>query len=350
MKVLEVNETPIRTSKNFNINNMKFENIEIPETKKKFESMYMTGAKHINEDFEIIEKLKYGNGKILEENVINSANSKIKLHIENNENINIVYDFNNENLNLVNYIEIKVSENTKANVVIKYKSSTNKQCFNNGILEITAKEKSDINITLINLLNEESNYFEAIESTTYENANINFTIIDIGGKNSSINYYSNMIGDMAKNNLKTIYLGRNNQVKDSNYIAELKGLKSNLNIDVQGALNDNAKKHFKGTIDFKKGCKKSVGNESEYCMLLSNSAKSISLPVLLCTEDDVEGNHGVASGKIDSKELFYIMSRGIPYKDAIKLIVKARFNKIIDEIEDEKTRNEVLEEIDRRLD
>ena len=40
-------------------------------------------------------------------------------------------------------------------------------------------------------------------------------------------------------------------------IAELRGKKTNIDIDVQGALKDSAKKNFKGTIDFKKGAKKS---------------------------------------------------------------------------------------------
>ena len=70
-------------------------------------------------------------------------------------------------------------------------------------------------------------------------------------------------------------------------------------------------------------------------MLLSNKAKSIALPMLLCTEEDVEGNHSTASGKVDAKQLFYLMTRGLSYKEAVKLIVKANFQKIIDRINDE---------------
>ena len=70
-------------------------------------------------------------------------------------------------------------------------------------------------------------------------------------------------------------------------------------------------------------------------MLLSNKAKSIALPMLLCTEEDVEGNHSTASGKVDMKQLFYLMTRGLSYKEAVKLIVKANFQKIIDRINDE---------------
>ncbi len=61
------------------------------------------------------------------------------------------------------------------------------------------------------------------------------------------------------------------------------------------------------------------------------------------------GNHSTASGKVNEKELFYIMSRGIEYKDAVKLIVRAKFNKIVERIKNEDIKKEVLNEIDRRL-
>ncbi len=72
--------------------------------------------------------------------------------------------------------------------------------------------------------------------------------------------------------------------------------------------------------------------------------------MLLASEEDVEGNHSTVSGKVEKEILFYIMSRGISYKDAVKLIVKSRFNKIIERIQDEEVKNRVISQIDRRLD
>lgn len=134
-----------------------------------------------------------------------------------------------------------------------------------------------------------------------------------------------------------------------NYIGELKGKRSEIGIEVQGVLKDKSKKHFKGTIDFKRGSKKAKGNENEFCMLLSDDARSISLPMLLCSEEEVEGNHSSASGKVDEKQLFYIMSRGFDKMQAIKLIVRARFNDIIRNIFDEELQNEIIDEVDKRL-
>ena len=363
MEKLRINETPVRTSRNFLINNIEVE-LEMPEKIAEFKNVQIiretsntekdaSQTKGISEtkieNNTSNEPLTYGIGKIVEQLNYETANSKIKIETSTKkETIKIIYDFDNNNLNLINQIEIIANGNT--NVIIEYKSKTSEKCFHNGIIRTIAKENAQLNVTIVNLLNEESNNFEAIENKLEKDSKVNYTIIDIGAKTSVSNYYSNIIGENAQNDLKSIYLGINNQKKDLNYIAELKGQKTNIDIDVQGALKDEAKKNFKGTIDFKKGAKKAKGNENEYCMLLSNKAKSIALPMLLCTEEDVEGNHSTASGKVDEKQLFYIMTRGISYKEAVKLIVKSKFNKIIERISDENLKNEILKEIDKRLD
>ena len=349
METLKLNNTPVRTSRNFGINNIELKDIELPENLKEFKNVEIVNEGCSLEKSVSNKKLVYGNGEILEENILKNANSSLKI-ISNskNSNIKIKYNFDDENLELIDNIEIIANSNV--NVVIEYSSKTKEKCVHNGIIRVIANENAKANITLINLLNGESNNFYSIENEINNKAEVNYTIIDIGAKNSISNYYSNMLGSSSKNNLKTIYLGTKNEVKDINYIAEIRGENSNVDIDVQGALKDESKKHFKGTIDFKKGCKKSKGNENEFCILLSDKAKSLALPMLLCTEDDVEGNHSTASGKVDNKDLFYIMSRGLSYKEAIRLIVKAKFNQIIQTIKDEELKEEILNEIDRRID
>ena len=348
MEKLKVNDTPVRTARNFKINNIEVE-LEIPEKIAEFKNVEIINEKSTIDSEVSNLPLTYGNGKILEELNYETANSKIRIQTSSKkENIKIRYNFDDNNVNLINQIEIVANGDT--NVIIEYKSQTVQKCLHNGIIRTIANENAKLNVTVVNLLNEESDNFEAIENKLEKNSTVNYTIIDIGGKTSVSNYYSNIIGENADNDLKSIYLGIGEQRKDINYIAELRGTKTNIDIDVQGALKDSAKKNFKGTIDFKKGSKKAKGNENEYCVLLSDKAKSIALPMLLCTEEDVEGNHSTASGKVDEKQLFYIMTRGISYKEAVKLIVKSKFNKIIERILDEELKNEILSEIDKRLD
>ncbi len=44
------------------------------------------------------------------------------------------------------------------------------------------------------------------------------------------------------------------------------------------------------------------------------------------------------------------MSRGFNEKEAMKLLVRAKFNKIIQNIKNQELRDKILEEIDNRLD
>ena len=355
MENLKLNETPVRTAKNFRINNIKLENIEIPEVLPAFENVTIIGdTSKIDIDSNTDINLVYGLSEELTNQVKTQANQKIKLIINSNQNkkseSEIDFNFDNENSVLIDNIEIIANENTKSTIIIKYTSNQENESYHNGIIKAKAEKNAELNIVLVNLMNTKSNNFLAIENDFEENAKINYTIVDFGGKHSITNYYSNLQGDNCDNQLNTIYLGKENQVFDLNYIGELRGKKSNIDIEVQGALKDTSKKHFKGTIDFKKGCKKATGNENEACMLLSDTAKSIALPMLLCSEEEVEGNHSSSAGKIGEKELFYIMSRGFELKEAMKLMVRARFNQILEKIENEELREEILQEIDKRLD
>ena len=352
MSILKINETPVRTSRNFNINNVKLEDIQIPENLKEFKG---TTIVQNNSNIKLssnIEKydITYGLGDFFTNQVLEKANKNINIEIDGSDekNINIDNILSSDNLNLIDNVKILANENSKATIVIKYKSDKNIEFFHNGIIKIIAKNNSNINVIIVNLLSETSNNFLSIDAELEESSKI--TIIDLGGKNSITNYYSNLIGDLSDNKLESIYLGKDNQLVDINYIAELRGKKSNIDINVQGALKDQAKKHFKGTIDFKKGCKKATGNENEECMLLSDKAKSIALPMLLCSEEDVEGNHSSSAGKVGEKELFYIMSRGFNFKEAMKLMVRAKFNKILENIKDENLKQEILDEINTKLD
>lgn len=348
--MIKLNETPVRTSRNFHINNIKLENVSVPENIKEFNSLEIIGeCSKINvENRKQDINLVYGMGKDLSNM---SANQNLKIDIDSKTNKELILNFNldKENNILVDNLTITANEGTKSTMIINYLSDEKCSGFHNGIIKLLAKQDSNINVIVTNLLNDNTNNFISIENELEENAKVNYKIVDFGGKNSISNLYSNIKGNNASNEINTIYLGNKEQLFDINYIADLRGEKTNVNIEVQGALSDSARKHFKGTIDFKRGAKKAKGNENESCMLLSDKAKSLALPMLLCSEEDVEGNHSSSSGKIDEKTLFYIMSRGFELKEAMKLAVRAKFNNILNGIKNEELKEKIITEIDKKL-
>ena len=135
-----------------------------------------------------------------------------------------------------------------------------------------------------------------------------------------------------------------------NYLINLnKPSITNSELVIEGLLNDKSKKSFKGTLDFKEGSSNSVGHENENCILLSDEAKSKSLPMMLCHEESVDGAHGVSTGKIDEDRLFYLMSRGLSKEESIKLILNANINKILSNLDNEELEEELLNYINELI-
>lgn len=80
MENLRLNETPVRTVKNFRINNIKLENIEVPEVIPTFENVTIIGdTSKINIDSNTDTNLVYGLSEELTNQVKTRSKSKNKI-------------------------------------------------------------------------------------------------------------------------------------------------------------------------------------------------------------------------------------------------------------------------------
>ena len=130
---------------------------------------------------------------------------------------------------------------------------------------------------------------------------------------------------------------------DMNLEAVHTGKKTNSRMDAAGVLSGKAVKIFRGTIDFQKGCAGSVGNEKEDVLLLDDTIVNQTIPLILCNEEDVEGNHGATIGKLDEELLLYLESRGISEEAVYAMMAQARIDSICHKISDEEMKKKVQE-------
>ena len=90
---------------------------------------------------------------------------------------------------------------------------------------------------------------------------------------------------------------------------------------VRGALDDAALGIFDGMIYVAHGAQKTDARQDSRYILLSDSARSHSVPRLEIYADDVQCAHGSTTGKVDEEALFYLRSRGIGYEAARKMLI-----------------------------
>lgn len=178
---------------------------------------------------------------------------------------------------------------------------------------------------------------------------IEFVAADFGRGNFSTELEINLTGDNSSAEVDAIYFGDGERKSDYNYIIRHRGKKTVANMNVRGALKDKSDKIFRGTLDFQRGSKGSVGREFEEVLILSDGVRNRSVPIMLAGEDDVDGHHALTVGRQDEEKIFYLMSRGLDENDAERLLVEAAFNPVVEKIDDEKIREKIFAEIQTRL-
>ena len=141
-----------------------------------------------------------------------------------------------------------------------------------------------------------------------------------------------LIGEEAKFTYQAGYLGRKTQLLDVNLISNHIGKNTTCNIRADGTLKDQAQKTFRGTIDFKKGCKGSVGAEQENVLLLGEEIVNKTIPLILCAEEDVQGDHGATIGELDEDTLFYFAARGIDAVTAENILTREKLSRLAESV------------------
>ena len=333
-----LNKIPVNTTNSFHVNSLEID-LELPKdlSYRKFSSK---NTDEIDVKYSEIDDFK-SNGLTFNK----ALHLDITISSKIDEPIEFIYDFDDDN-NLIDNININFLEDSSANIIFKYVSNGNKNfhCLKNNI---TLSKYANANISIINLLSNDSTSIIENISNLDEHSVLNNNLFDIGG-NIKISNYSSNVSNYASSYLNSLYIGKDKDIVDMNYHYKNVGINSNTSIDSYGVLDNKAIKTFRSTIDFISGCTKSNGSEKEECMLLSDECISRSVPLLLCGEEDVMGSHSVSSGKIDENKLFYLMSRGLSVEDSKKLIILATFNKVISKLDNKYLEEEIVEIINNK--
>ena len=218
------------------------------------------------------------------------------------------------------------------------------------LTQIHAKAGSFVRLIQLQLLGDTSRSWEAVGARIGEGAKVELVRAVLGGQVAASGSLMKLEGAKSGYDLNSAYFGHKEQYLDFNDTAEHMGRESSCEMYTSGVLADYSTKILRGTIDFRSGAVRAVGHENETVLLLSPTARNRTTPLILCGEEQVEGQHAATLGKFDEKQLYYLCSRGLTPTQAKRLMVEARFMPVLDLLPEEDLRTEILEGIERRLD
>jgi Fe-S cluster assembly protein SufD len=101
---------------------------------------------------------------------------------------------------------------------------------------------------------------------------------------------------------------------------------------IKNVLNDNSKGVYQGKIFVEKIAQKTDAYQLSKALILNDNAEFDAKPELEIYADDVKCSHGSTSGSIDSDAVHYLMTRGIPKKEAVKLLINGFLDEVLENI------------------
>ena len=230
--------------------------------------------------------------------------------------------------------------------VVNVKNEKNSSGLSSIQIKIYAEENAKVHLSMAQTLEKSEVSFWDIGGELKENASVEIIKLEAGSKKVYTGTLMNLSGAKSSFDAQIGYYGKDKQKLDMNYVARHTGKKTVSNMETNGVLEDGAFKLFRGSIDFKPGCSGAKGDEKEEVLLLGDDVVNQTIPLILCSEEDVEGNHGASIGNLDEKTMFYLKSRGFSEEAAQKMVARARIDSICEKISDGYVREKVAEKLD----
>ena len=106
---------------------------------------------------------------------------------------------------------------------------------------------------------------------------------------------------------------------------------------IKSVLENESKSVYQGKIFVNSKAQKTDGYQLSKAILLSETSEFNAKPELEIYADDVKCSHGSASGSLNEDSIFYLMSRGLNYKEAKELLINGFLLDVVEKI----THNEI---------
>ena len=178
-------------------------------------------------------------------------------------------------------------------------------------------------------VNEGQQHLESVGLEIHQDAAVDVKQYALGGSTIGLGLTANLVGAQARLDLNNRYHATHEETLDINHLVRMRGTSTRALLTESGVLNEAAKKTLRATIDLVRGAKDAQGNEIETVMILGDDVVNKTMPVILCDEDDVAGNHGATIGSVSPEQLDYLAARGLSRQAAEKLFIRALFEDAI---------------------
>jgi Fe-S cluster assembly protein SufD len=192
-------------------------------------------------------------------------------------------------------------------------------------------------------------HFAHHKALVEQDGSIQWTIGALGGRLAKVNQHVALIGPGAEAQVNGVMFTEGRQHLNYHTLQHHEAPACRSDLLYKGGLQDQSRIVWRGMIKVDPGAQKTDGYQRNDNLMLSDHARADSIPGLEIQADDVRCTHGATTGRVDEEQIFYLRSRGLTRKEAVRIIVAGFFQQVFDRITIESVREALGQAIGRRI-
>jgi Fe-S cluster assembly protein SufD len=249
---------------------------------------------------------------------------------------------------------IVAEDNAYVSVVdVFFSENENNEALNIAVANIHAGAGANVFRKVVQDWNEKTVSFQLDTTVAGRDAQVKNVAVNIGAERARYEAQTRIEGPGADVKMYSLTVAEESQEFDQRTYQIHNAPNAVSDLLYKNALLDNSRTIFSGLIKVAEGAQQTDAYQTNRNLLLDPSADANSMPGLEILANDVKCSHGATTGNVDEDELFYMMSRGIPKRVAMQLMVFGFFEEVIEKVASdelaENLRNLIHKKFDAKL-
>lgn len=251
----------------------------------------------------------------------------------------------------VKHVLIVAEENSEITYLERLHSEgeTSEKLSANVVVEVIAKRGSKVKFAAIDRLGKDISTYMNRRAYIMRDASVDWALGIMNDGDVVADFDSDLVGEGSHSEVKVVAISSGRQTQGIDTRVTNKASHSVGNILQHGVILDRGTLTFNGIGHILKGAKGADAQQESRVLMLSDKARGDANPILLIDEFEVTAGHAASAGRLDPEELYYLMSRGLPQKEAERLVTRGFLGSVITAIPVKAVREEFVEVIDRKL-
>ena len=240
---------------------------------------------------------------------------------------------------------VAVGEGASAAIVERHGLAGLAGTVSNALTELSVGAGASVSYVKMHGEGPEASHFATLFARIADRSRLEHLTVSFGAGFSRSQVFASVEGGEAEAIFSTATIATGGRHADTTLVVNHVAPGSTSREFFRSVIGTGGRAVVQGQILVQQPAQKTDARMLSNALFLDDTGESVNKPELEIFADDVQCGHGATSGELDGEMLFYLRSRGVPRRDAERMLVEAFLLEAVDNV----TREDVRAAVAARL-